>query len=205
MMDLSMFLSENFTLGELLRSDIAERNEDLKREQYNPPPEIVANLHYLVKTALQPIRSMLGFPLRISSGYRCAGINKLAGGSTTSQPCLGEAADSSLFPGFLTDPATAACRNEVESRVRDALEKPLRPDVSPDFYLFAHLCLHLEELDVDQVIHEYGEGFGQPAWAHVSSSKRQDKRQILMFGKYTDNKYVQVSPEEALWYGVVRS
>ena len=47
MIDLSMPLSENFTLGELLLSDTAERNEDLKLEQYNPPPEIVENLQYL--------------------------------------------------------------------------------------------------------------------------------------------------------------
>jgi len=155
MMDLSMSLSENFTLGELLRSDTAERHEKLKQEQYNPPPEIVENLQYLARTALQPIRSLLGSPLRISSGYRCPGINELVGGSATSQHCLGEAADCSLAPGFLTDPATEAFRNDIASSVQSYLGKPLRPDVSQDFYLFAYLCLHLEELDVDQVIHEW--------------------------------------------------
>ncbi|MFH1489803.1 MAG: hypothetical protein ABII06_12955 [Pseudomonadota bacterium] len=66
--------------------------------------------------------------------------------------------------------------------------KSLRRDVNQNFYLFTYLCIHLEELDVDQVIHEYGEGYGNPAWVHISASQRQDKRQILCVGQYTNKK-----------------
>ena len=38
MPELSMPLSKNFTLRELLRSNVAERDERLKQEQENPPP-----------------------------------------------------------------------------------------------------------------------------------------------------------------------
>ena len=110
MPNLSIPLSENFILGELLHSDLAERDEALKREQENPPPDIIENIQYLVDTALQPIRSNLGYPIRITSGYRCQIVNKLAGGSGTSQHCRGEAADCKLSPRFLTERKTASIR-----------------------------------------------------------------------------------------------
>ncbi|MFC1869055.1 D-Ala-D-Ala carboxypeptidase family metallohydrolase [Thermodesulfobacteriota bacterium] len=205
MVELSMPLSKNFTIGEMLRSNSIERDENLKQEQYNPPPDIITNLQCLVETTLQPIRSRLRFPIRLNSGYRCPMLNKLVGGSATSQHCRGEAADCELSPRFLSDPVTATIRNEINSMVRDALGKSLRPDVNQNFYLFAYLCLHLDELDVDQVIHEYGEGFGHPAWIHIASSKRQDKRQILMVGQYTNRKYLKPSPDEALDYGTLQA
>ena len=106
MIEPTMPLSKNFIIGEFLRSNTAERDENLKSEQYGPPDEIVNSLKYLVETALQPIRSKLEFPIRINSGYRSPLLNKLVGGSATSQHCTGEAADCELSPRFLTDPGT---------------------------------------------------------------------------------------------------
>jgi hypothetical protein len=201
MPDLSLPLSANFTLGEFLRSETAERDEHLKAEQEHPPDEILFNLKYLTETALQPIRSLLGFPVRITSGYRCQLLNKLVGGSATSQHCRGEAADCRLSPRFLQDETVQGVREEVAARVKEITGSPLRPEVGPSFYLFAHVCLHLDELDVDQVIHEYGGGFGRPAWVHISTSRRQDKRQILAVGSYTNRAYLRPSLEEALRFG----
>lgn len=201
MPELSTPLSKNFTLKELVYSDTAERDEGLKREQENPPPEVLENLRYLVETALQPIRDKISYPIKINSGYRSPVLNKLVGGSATSQHCRGEAADCDLLPRFLTDSKTIEIRNQINSDIREITGKPLRPDVSENFYLFAFICLHLDELDVDQVIHEYGEGFGYPAWVHVSASKRRDKRQILCVGHYTNKAYLKPSLEEALAYG----
>ncbi len=201
MSDLSLPLSANFTLGELLRSETAERDENLKAEQEHPPDDILLSLRYLAETALQPIRSLLGFPLRVTSGYRSPLLNKLVGGSATSQHCRGEAADCRLSPRFLHDESVTGVREEVAARVREITGRPLRPEVGPNFYLFAHVCLHLSELDIDQVIHEYGDGFGQPAWVHISTSGRQDKRQILAVGSYTNRAYLRPSLEEALRFG----
>lgn len=201
MVELSMPLSKNFTLRELLRSNTAERDEKLKQEQENPPPEIIENLRYLVETALQPIRNSFGFPIRINSGYRSPLVNKLVGGSATSQHCRGEAADCELSPRFLTDPVTAAIKDEIKSKFQETTGRSMRPDVVENFFLFSYVCLRLNELDVDQIIHEYGEDFGHPAWIHISASKRQDKRQILFVGKYTNNHYLKPSLEEALSYG----
>jgi hypothetical protein len=198
---LSTPLSKNFTLEEFLRSDTAERDERLKQEQENPPPEVIESLRYLVDAALQPIRSDLGFPIRITSGYRCPTVNKLVGGSGTSQHCKGEAADSRLSPRFLNDRKAATLRKEIRLNVQELTGNKLKSHVSENFFLFAYICLHLEELDVDQVIHEYGEGFGHPAWIHISASKRRDKRQILCVGRYTDGYYLKPTLKEALAYG----
>jgi hypothetical protein len=44
--NLSRPLSGHFTLKEMLRSTTAERDEPLKREQENPPVEVVTSLQY---------------------------------------------------------------------------------------------------------------------------------------------------------------
>jgi hypothetical protein len=89
--------------------------------------------------------------------------------------------------------------------VLDSIGKPLRPDINRNFYLFAFLCLYLDPLDADQVIHEYAEGFGHPSWIHISSSIRQDKRQILMVGSYPNNNYLNLPVKEAIGCGTVKS
>ena len=71
MIDLDRRLSPHFTLGELLRSETAERIPELRAEQMSPPPEVVANLEHLAQATLEPARQGLGLPLQVSSGYRC--------------------------------------------------------------------------------------------------------------------------------------
>jgi zinc D-Ala-D-Ala carboxypeptidase len=100
MNSLSTRLSPNFTLGELLRSNVAERDLSLKSEQENPPQSVVDSLGYLANMVLQPVRDGLGYPVRINSGYRSHVVNKLVGGSARSQHCVGEAADCELSPSF---------------------------------------------------------------------------------------------------------
>jgi hypothetical protein len=192
MANLQQKVSESFTLGELLRSDTAERDEALKAQQYNPPGEVVANLEYLATTALQPVRNLLGYPLRITSGYRCPAVNQLVGSKPTSQHVRGQAADCQLPHGFLADPATVAIRGQLRA---------LRPDVSANFLLFTLVCLRLEQLDIDQVIHEFGDDFGWPAWVHIAASQQQNRRQILFVGSYTNKEYVSLPAAQAVARG----
>lgn len=49
---------------------------------------------------LQRMRTAMGMPLRIISGYRCAVHNRAVGGSRRSQHLLGRAAD--VVPGYAT-------------------------------------------------------------------------------------------------------
>jgi len=197
-LDLTRALSPHFSLKEMVRSATAERDEALKREQEHPSDAVVDCLQYLVTAALEPMRLGIATPVHVTSGYRCEKVNTLVGGSATSQHCRGEAADCELSSGFLNDLATAATRLMIRNAVEQRTGRQLRADVDQNFYLFAHVCLHLEELDVDQVIHEYGDGYGRPAWVHVAASRRQDKRQILFIGSYTDRQYVVTSVDEAL-------
>jgi hypothetical protein len=145
--DLSLPLSENFTLKDLVRSTTAERDEVLKREQEHPSPEVVQSLQYLVRTALQPIRSSIAAPLHITSGSRCPRVNKLVGGSATSQHVLGEAADCEVLSDFLTDPASAATREAIRARVARITGKAPRPGLDQNDLLFAYICLHVDELE----------------------------------------------------------
>ena len=58
-----------------------------------PTPEATANLTALVDAVLDPLRDRYGYPIMVSSGYRCPRLNKAVGGSETSQHPEGEAAD----------------------------------------------------------------------------------------------------------------
>ena len=203
MVDITQHLSRDFMLGELLRSDTAERDATLKQQQYNPPPEVVANLTYLAVTALQPIRDLLAYPLHVTSAYRCPAVNQLVGSKPTSQHLLGQAADCQLAPAFLNDSRTAATRERLSTEFYAATGRRLRADVSANFLLFTAICLRIERLDIDQLIHEFGDAFGQPAWVHVAASPQQNKRQILFIGSYTDKQYLSLSVPQALLRGGV--
>ena len=98
----------------------------------------------------------------------------------------------------MKDPLYAATREAIRAGVAKITGKPLRPDLDQNGYLFAYVCLHLNDLDVDQVIHEYGDDFGRPAWVHVAASRRQDKREILFIGSYTNGRYIATTVAEAL-------
>lgn len=84
-----MNLTENFTLNELVYSATAEKNKIDNR----PSVQVIANLKSLCENVLQPLRNALGCPIIISSGFRCAVLNKKVGGTAASQHLYGQAAD----------------------------------------------------------------------------------------------------------------
>lgn len=83
-----MQLSEHFTLAEFIRSTTAAR----AGIDNTPPDSIVDNL---VRTAnlMEKVRSLLGHPIRITSGYRCSALNKMVGSKPTSLHVNGLACD----------------------------------------------------------------------------------------------------------------
>jgi zinc D-Ala-D-Ala carboxypeptidase len=86
-----MQLTPHFTLEEMLESQTARRWNI--QEQFNPPAEVVQNLKLLCENILEPLRSYIGRPIIISSGYRCPEVNKRVGGQPKSQHLKGQAAD----------------------------------------------------------------------------------------------------------------
>lgn len=85
-----MQLSKNFSLAELVASQIATR----KGIDNTPAPAIVANLTRLA-TLLEQVRAVVGAPIAISSGYRSPALNKALSGAANSAHVLGLAADIS--------------------------------------------------------------------------------------------------------------
>ena len=80
----------NFSITELCKSDVARKNN------ISNIPQILSiydNMLELIVNLLQPLRNKLGKPMIISSGYRCAKLNKLVGGSGTSHHLNGYAVD----------------------------------------------------------------------------------------------------------------
>ena len=83
-----MQLTQHFTLAELTASTTAQR----LRLDNTPPPELMPRL---VRTAemLERIRSTLGVPVVVTSGYRSRAVNAAVGGVTSSDHAQGHAAD----------------------------------------------------------------------------------------------------------------
>lgn len=84
-----MNLTENFTLNELVYSATAEKNKIDNR----PSVQVIANLKSLCENVLQPLRNALGCPIIVTSGFRCAELNKKIGGKPNSYHLMGYAAD----------------------------------------------------------------------------------------------------------------
>ncbi|MEO5368187.1 MAG: D-Ala-D-Ala carboxypeptidase family metallohydrolase [Magnetococcus sp. WYHC-3] len=166
-------LGTNFSLGELLRSQTAERDALLYAQQMSPPEEVLWALGNLVEFTLQPAREGLRYPILVSSGFRCPALNALVKGSPNSQHMLGQAADVFLPTAFLNslDPFHTQFRQEIRRWITEATGKAPRGNISANFYLFAYLVLNRERFRIDQIIHEFGEGPGRPGWVHVSSRR----------------------------------
>ncbi len=79
----------NFLISELVHSDTAVANN------INNMPDInsLDNMLELIVYCLQPLRDKLGKAMTITSGYRCAEVNRLVGGVSNSQHTTGQAVD----------------------------------------------------------------------------------------------------------------
>ena len=88
-----MKLSENFSLGEMTKSQTATR----KGINNEPSTAHVENLIHLAETVLQPVRDHFGKPVVISSRYRSPELCEAIGSSTKSQHARGEAADFEIM------------------------------------------------------------------------------------------------------------
>ena len=88
-----MKLTENFSLGELTKSQTAER----KGIDNSPSTEHQENLKSLCEMILQPIRDHFGQVVSVSSGYRSPELCVAIGSSTQSQHAKGQASDFEIF------------------------------------------------------------------------------------------------------------
>lgn len=81
-------MARYFKVAEMLKSETADKNQI----NNTPSAEIEQNVEELLEV-LDDLREFYGKPIRITSGFRCAELNKLVGGSPTSAHAVGYAAD----------------------------------------------------------------------------------------------------------------
>lgn len=192
-----MKISENFWLVELTDSDTAERTGGkMLKEQANPSKEVIDNLVYHVNTTVQPARDYLGAGIKINSGYRGSLLNKAVKGSKTSEHCFGMATDQVLASSFYSNLTHCMDMCIIINHITCNVIKG--DIVNSNYFLWAYYCLNINKLDINQVIHEYGSD-GAPKWIHVSSSKVNNKRQMLI--KRKGKGYEELSLKEALLLG----
>lgn len=86
-------LTQHFSLDELTFTQ--HRSLD-----NTPPPKIIACLQ-VAAGGMEHVRALLGFPIRVNSGYRSPAVNAAVGGVATSAHCTGFAVDF-VCPGFGT-------------------------------------------------------------------------------------------------------
>lgn len=91
-----MKLSAHFTLAELTASNKAA----VLGIDNTPPADVLRRLQTTAEM-LERIRSTVGRPIVVTSGYRCPPLNRAVGGVTSSDHVTGQAADI-VSPAFGT-------------------------------------------------------------------------------------------------------
>ena len=142
-------LTKNFSLEELIASNTAK----VKKIDNTPSEQIKKNLERLAKEVLQPIRDKYGYPITITSGYRCPKLNAAVGGVKNSQHLTGEAADIKC---------TSTTKAALFKVIKTMIEK--------------------KELKVGQLIWEYGTK-KEPNWIHVSLPYKKTNQIIYLYSK----------------------
>ncbi len=102
-------LSKHYVLGELVRSETAER----KGIDNMPPEEYIPKLKRLCEKILEPIYAHFRVPFSPNSGYRSPELNAAIGGSSRSQHCKAEAVDIEV-PGVSNYDLAVWIRDNLE-------------------------------------------------------------------------------------------
>ncbi len=108
-MKLSDRLSKHYVLGELIRSETAER----KGIDNMPPEAYIPRLVRLCEKILEPVYAHYRIPFSPNSGYRSPELNAAIGGSPHSQHCKAEAVDIEI-PGISNYDLAVWVRDHLE-------------------------------------------------------------------------------------------
>ena len=106
-------MAKYFTVAEMLKSETAEKNQI----NNTPSAEVKKNIEELLGV-LDDLREFYGKPIKITSGYRCAKLNKLVGGSPTSAHVIGYAADLQPVQGSFEEFKASVLKWLKKSRVK---------------------------------------------------------------------------------------
>ena len=137
-----MNLSKNFTLNELTNSSTANYHN----VSNTPDRFALENLTKLCNEVLQPIRDKLGDSIYINSGYRSPMVNRLVGGSSSSQHIKGQAAD-------ITVGSKEGNRRLFDMIVQMIENKEITVGQLIDEYDYKWLHISLPYKKVNQILH----------------------------------------------------
>ena len=156
----NIYLSPHFTLKELTASQTAKEHGIVNV----PSEQEIENLRALCVHTLEPLRSFVGKPIVISSGYRCNQLNVKVGGAYASQHTVGEAADIQL-------PLTSYTAWDDNQRHTDL-------EIARKWFDWLE-----RHVDFDQLILETSNG--KDFWIHVSCRKnrRANRHQVIRYLK----------------------
>lgn len=179
-MNLTDSISDHFTFKEFFRS-VTAKKYGIDNFPYIKEATIKANLQELVLEVLEPLRILFKRPIYVTSGYRCAELNRLIGGSKKSQHLEGKAADITTLDklGNMVLVILLLCGFRT-GELYDFLDEELGDDGMPlkdklDFLEFDQLILERKTRDVLDY-----------AWLHVSYNRGKNRREVLdcYQGKY---------------------
>lgn len=117
-----------------------------------PTEEQIENLRLLCVNVLQPARDALG-PIRITSGFRSEAVNAKVGGAHK-------------IENGKKVPTSQHCKGEAADLMMSGGQKKL-------------LDWIIANVEFDQVISEFPDAKGNPAWVHVSYAKGANRMQKL--------------------------
>lgn len=174
---MSEYLSEHFTLEELIYSDTAK----VKGIDNTPTPLYKKILTHTAQYMLEPLRKLLNdkykeyngkkvkrVEIRITSGYRCPKLNTAVGGSTSSQHAKGEAVDIEAVIVYMNNVKVVLPYTELYENIK--------------------VWVRSGRMSVDQCIQERS---GTAVWVHCSHSNAGKTKDRKQFMKYVNGVYRQ--------------
>lgn len=135
-------LTEHFNLSEFLRSATADKLGIDNTKGYNEPS--LMDLALL----LEQIREKAGFPIWISSGYRCNAVNTSIGGSKRSQHLLSQAADIKACKGHTNKELFEIIKKMIESG-----EITCGQLIDEYNYSWVHVSIPANRKKINQILH----------------------------------------------------
>lgn len=167
-------LTEHFSLLEFTESPTAKKH-GIKNE---PPPEAIANLKTLCLHTMEPLRTELGLPVIITSGYRSEALNNVVSHYATrrSQHLAGRACD--FYVGWNSSPDGRGLSDSKSLSHRERLIRAFR------------LIIESDSIDYDQLII-------YPSFIHVSYVSPTTNRHYIMTAN-GQGKYCRVIRDVAL-------
>ena len=154
-----------FTISEFIKSDTA-----LKMRLWNGANrEVEENIRALVDNVLDPLRERYGYPIYVTSGYRCPKLNSAVNGAPNSQHMRGEAADIVVRPLGLGDCGSASAMTAGRSAMTaGGAAMPQSVGFSPTEHLkLAKMIAEAGNFD-QMILEEVGSNDLLPNWIHVT-------------------------------------